>query len=88
MVNKCAPHFVKDDRCVWTDEHGHGSASTCWPCATFRVDSKVRGDDEGISAIPALRLHPVDRVEECIGGAVARIDGSDAFDIVITAFSE
>ena len=76
------------DRSVWSHKHGHTPCTPCRSRVTLLIQCNVSGYHDGISAIPARRLDPVDGVEEGIRPTVACIDGIDPFDIGVARRSK
>jgi len=88
VVNKSTPDIIKYNRSIWSKKHCYCSYTSSGSGITFGIDCDIRTNNDGVPTIPALALDPVEAIEECIGTAVASVNGSDTLNIVIATFSE
>lgn len=80
-----AESWLNDNRGVRADEHGDSAGAAGGAGVTLGVQGDVTGDDDGVAAVPARGLNPVDGVEEGVCAAVAGVDGVDALDVGVGA---
>ena len=78
----------KGQRCVGTDEHGNAASTTRRAGVAFLVQGNVARHDDCVAAIPGGGLDPVDRVEECIGTAVAGVHRVHTLDVCVARLFE
>lgn len=79
---------LKDNGSIGSDEHGNTASSTGGTSITLLVESNVTSNNDGVSAIPAGGLYPVDAIEKSIGSAVAGVDGVDTLDVGVARGSK
>lgn len=75
------PRTLEYKRSVGSDQDGTGTGSTSGTGGTLGVDRDVTAEDDGVAAVPAAGLDPVDGVEEGGGRTVAGILGVDALNV-------
>ena len=78
-------HTLNDQGSARTDEHSARTSTTSRASRASSVNGNVTADNEGIAAVPAAALDPVDGVEEGRRAAVAGILGVDALDVVVAS---
>ena len=78
----------KNNRGVGSDQHGASSGTASGSGGALGIDGNVSGEDDGVPSIPGRRLDPVDGVENCSGGAIARVLAIDTLDIIIARLCE
>ena len=79
---------LKDQRGIGANQDGARACTTDGAGTAFCVDSDVAGEDDGVAAVPAAALDPVDGIEGGVGGAVARVLGVEALDVVVAGGGE
>lgn len=70
---------------IGTDEQGDCTSSTNRPGTSRGVDGNITRDNEGVAAVPARALDPVDGVEERGRSTVASVLGIDTLDVRVGA---
>ena len=79
---------LQHKRGIRANEHGTRAHTAHRPRRALFVDSNVTAHHNGVPAIPALALNPVDTVEEGSGGTVARVLVVDTLDVVVARSGE
>lgn len=74
---------VHDNWRVGANKHGHASGSASRAGGALGVKGNVSCDDDGVTAVPARGLDPVDRVEQGVCAAVAGVYRVDTLDVVV-----
>lgn len=79
---------VEHQRSPGTNEHGHGPRPAAGPRRARRVHGDVRTHGESEPPVPGRALHPVDRVEERRGAAVAGVGAVHPLHVRVAGVGE
>ena len=80
--------WLKGNWGIGTDEHGDTASSTSRTSVALLVERNVTRDHDRVTAIPPRGFHPVDRVEQGVGAAVASVHGIHTLDVEVTGLLE